>query len=131
MAGILERIAGRKIGRTEERQTVIDPIKRDSLGLLYENLANVDKIADFWAIKSKCSPEYRPPSAPFIGHQIPRTSRLLIATQAIVRYCKLKQGLEKHYMPYLAEPDTVMRMQKSMRPPEDMPKIEAWFRGFV
>lgn len=110
---------------------MIDPVRKDTLGLLYENLANVDKIADYWITTSKCSPEYRHLSAPYIGHQIPRTSRLLVATQIIIRHCKLAQGIESHYMPYLIEPDTIMRLQERMRPAEDMSQIEAWFKEIV
>ena len=106
-----------------------DKVKTDSLGLLYENLANVDNLADYWATQSKCSPQYHKRSALYIGPQIPRTSRLLEATRVITHRLRLYGGLHMYYMPYLNEPDTIMRQQEQYRPPKDMPLMLDYFKG--
>lgn len=110
---------------------MIDKVKRDSLGLLYENLANADSLAAYWATQSQCSPQYRPKSAPYIGPQIPRTSQLRLATHVIIMRLQLKQGLSTHYMPYMNPPDTIMQMQEKLRPAKDMPAMQAYFQGII
>lgn len=106
---------------------MIDKVRHDSLGLIYENLANVNRLADYWQRKAPCSPAYIPKSAPYIGHQIPRTSKLLLATRIIVQYLRLKQGLDRFYMPYLNPVESIMTMQVAMRPPTDLPNIQVYF----